>query len=123
MNETGTVRPTEVRLHRDRMAVSVTFDNGEVFDFPAEFLRVLSPSAEVKGHSSNQRQTVGGKRKVKVSAIHPVGNYAVRLVFDDRHETGIYSWDFFLDAGRRQQALWQGYLGELAAKGLTRDPP
>jgi DUF971 family protein len=90
---------------------------------PAEFLRVYSPSAEVQGHSPDERKTVGGKRHVTIIEVHPIGNYAVRLVFDDLHSTGIFSWDYFLKLGRDQGRLWGDYLGELAAKGLARDPP
>lgn len=115
--------PTEVRLRKDRTVLAVAFDNGESFAFPAEFLRVHSPSAEVQGHSPEERVTVGGKRNVIVIEIHPVGNYAVRLVFDDMHATGIYTWDYFLKMGREQAAMWQTYLDELAGKGMTRDPP
>jgi len=115
--------PTEVRLRKDKTALAVSFDNGEAFEFPAEFLRVHSPSAEVQGHSPEERQTVGGKRNIMVIEVHPVGNYAVRLVFDDMHATGIYTWDYFLKMGHEQDAMWQTYLDELAAKGMTRDPP
>ena len=116
------VTPTEIRLHKGKTVLAVTFDNGEAFEFPAEFLRVLSPSAEVQGHSPAERKTLGGKRDVAIIEIHPVGNYAVRLVFDDMHSTGIYSWDYFLDLGRNQQKYWQAYLDELAVQGLSREP-
>jgi DUF971 family protein len=117
------VAPTEIRLHKGKTVLAVTFDNGEAFEFPAEFLRVLSPSAEVQGHSAAERKTIGGKRDVAIIEIHPVGNYAVRLVFDDMHSTGIYSWSYFLKLGRGQGRYWREYLDELAAKGLTREPP
>jgi DUF971 family protein len=115
--------PTEVRLRKDKAALTVAFDSGETFEFPAEFLRVHSPSAEVQGHSPEERKTIGGKRHVTVIEVHPVGNYAVRLVFDDMHSTGIFSWDYFLKLGRDQGRLWGDYLAALAAKGLARDPP
>jgi DUF971 family protein len=115
--------PTEIRLRKDKAALAVTFDNGEAYEFPAEFLRVLSPSAEVQGHSAAERKTVGGKRNVTIIEIHPIGNYAVRLGFDDLHSTGIYSWDYFLKLGRGQGRYWREYLDELAAKGLSREPP
>jgi DUF971 family protein len=115
--------PTEVRLRKDKKALSLKFENGEDYEFPAEFLRVHSPSAEVQGHSPDERKTIGGKRDVAVLEINPVGNYAVRLVFDDLHSTGIFSWDYFLKLGREQERLWHDYLGDLAAKGLSRDPP
>jgi len=115
--------PTEVRLRKDKATLRITFDTGESFEFPAEFLRVQSPSAEVQGHSPAERKTVGGKRDVMILEVHPVGNYAVRLVFDDMHSTGIFSWDYFIRLGRDQERLWHDYLDELAAKGLSRDPP
>src|SRR4249919_1215021 len=112
--------PTELRLAKDRRALTVTFDTGESFALDAEYLRVMSPSAEVQGHSPDERKTQPGKSQVAILEVHPIGNYAVRLVFDDMHSTGIYSWDYFLDLGRNQQKYWQGYLDELALKGLTR---
>ena len=115
--------PTEVRLRKDRRALRIAFESGEAFEFPAEFLRVLSPSAEVQGHSPDERKTIPGKRNVMVLEVHPVGNYAVRLVFDDLHSTGIFSWDYFLKLGRDQNRLWRDYLDELEAKGFSRDPP
>jgi DUF971 family protein len=114
--------PTEVRLRKDKAALSVAFESGEVYELPTEFLRVHSPSAEVQGHSPDERKTVGGKRNVLVLEVQPVGNYAVRLVFDDLHSTGIFSWDYLLKLGRGQNRMWQDYLGELAAKGLSREP-
>lgn len=114
--------PTELRLAKDRKSLAVAFDNGEGFELPAEYLRVKSPSAEVQGHSPDERKTVPGKRDVMILEIQPVGNYAVRLVFDDMHSTGIYSWEYFAEIGRKYATYWQDYLDELAAKGLTRDP-
>jgi DUF971 family protein len=114
--------PTELRLAKDRRSLAVAFDNGERFALPAEYLRVKSPSAEVQGHSPDERKTVPGKRDVMILEIQPVGNYAVRIVFDDLHSTGIYSWDYFAELGRKYDAYWQDYLDELAAKGLSRDP-
>ena len=112
--------PTELRLHKDRKTLSVTFDTNESFDLAAEYLRVPSPSAEVQGHSPSERKTVGGKRDVAILEVNPVGNYAVRLVFDDLHSTGIYSWDHLLNLGRNHKAYWQEYLDELTAKGMQR---
>jgi DUF971 family protein len=114
--------PTEIKLSKDRGTLTVTFDTGVQFALPAEYLRVKSPSAEVQGHSPDQRQTVPGKRRVQILEILQVGSYAVRLVFDDMHSTGIYSWDYLLELGQRQDEYWQAYLDELAAKGLSRDP-
>jgi DUF971 family protein len=115
--------PTELRLHKDRKTLTVAFDSGETFDLPAEYLRVRSPSAEVQGHSAEERKTVGGKRNVMVVEVLPVGNYAVRLMFDDLHSTGIYSWDYLRELGRTYADNWRDYLDELAAKNMTRDPP
>jgi DUF971 family protein len=118
----GSAWPTELRLAKDRKTLAVAFDNGGRFALPAEYLRVKSPSAEVQGHSPDERKTVPGKRDVMILEIQPVGNYAVRLVFDDLHSTGIYSWDYLDELGRNYDAYWQDYLDELAAKGLSRDP-
>jgi DUF971 family protein len=115
--------PTELRLHKDRKTLTVSFDNGERFDLPAEYLRVKSPSAEVQGHSPDQRQTVPGKRSVAILEVVPVGNYAVRLIFDDMHSTGIFDWNYLRELGLKHSEYWQAYLDELAAKNLTRDPP
>jgi DUF971 family protein len=114
--------PRELRLHKDRRTLTVTFESGETFDLPAEYLRVKSPSAEVQGHSAEERKTVSGKRSVAILEVLPIGNYAVRLVFDDLHSTGIFGWDYLLDLGRNQARYWQDYLDELAAKNLSRDP-
>lgn len=113
--------PTELRLDKARRALTVSFDTGESFALAAEYLRVMSPSAEVQGHSPDERKTVPGKRQVAILQIEPIGNYAVRLVFDDMHSTGIYSWDYFAELGRDYSSKWQGYLDELAAKNLSRD--
>lgn len=115
--------PTELRLHKDRKTLTITYDSGERFDLPAEYLRVKSPSAEVQGHSPDERKTVPGKRNVEIIEVLPIGNYAVRLVFDDMHSTGIFDWNYLFDLGRNRNAYWQDYLDELAAKNLSRDPP
>ncbi len=113
--------PTELRLAKDRRSLRVAFDDGTDFDLPAEYLRVTSPSAEVQGHSPAERKTVPGKRDVAIIGVEPVGNYAVKLVFDDLHDTGIYGWDYLYRLGAEQAEKWQAYLDELAAKGLSRD--
>ena len=112
--------PTEIRLPKDRRGLAVSFDTGEQFLLPAEYLRVKSPSAEVQGHAPEERKTVPGKRNVEILEVLPVGNYAVRLVFDDMHSTGIYSWDYLHGLGRNRDANWQDYLDDLAGKGLSR---
>jgi len=112
--------PIELRLHKDRRTLTVVFDNGESFDLAAEYLRVKSPSAEVQGHSPQERKTVAGKRNVLILELKSIGNYAVRPVFDDLHSTGIYSWEYLLALGRNRERYWREYLDELAAKGLAR---
>jgi DUF971 family protein len=112
--------PSELRVSKDKNALTVTFDNGETFTHPAEMLRVLSPSAEVQGHSPEQRVTVPGKRDVKIVQVLPIGNYAVRIVFNDGHDSGIFTWTYLHELGAQREARWQGYLDELAAKGLAR---
>jgi DUF971 family protein len=114
--------PTELRLSKDRRTLVVSFDNGAHYDLRAEYLRVFSPSAEVQGHSPEQRVTVGGKERVEILRVEPVGNYAVKLHFDDLHNTGLYSWSYLARLGSEHEALWAGYLEELAAKGLSRQP-
>ena len=115
--------PVEIRLPKDRRALRVAFDDGRTFDLPAELLRVTSPSAEVQGHSEAERKTVGGKRNVTILSVDPVGNYAVRIGFDDMHSTGIYSWAFLRDLGLNAGQRFQDYLDDLQAKGLDRDRP
>ena len=112
--------PTELRLAKDRRTLTVAFDTGESFALAAEYLRVLSPSAEVQGHSPEQRQTVGGKAHVQILKVDPVGNYAVKLHFDDMHDTGIFTWGYLRKLGREHESLWAGYLADLKAKGYSR---
>jgi DUF971 family protein len=114
--------PRELVYSRAERVLHVHFDDGERFALPAEYLRTQSPSAEVQGHSEAQRKTVGGKRNVAVKGTEPVGNYAVRLLFDDGHDTGIFSWSYLHELGRDQEKRWRTYLDELAAKGMRRDP-
>ena len=112
--------PEEIRLHEKGARLAVTFDNGESFDFTAEFLRVTSPSAEVQGHHPSQRQTVPGKKNVRITRIEPLGNYAVKLVFDDGHDTGLFTWEYFLDVGRNMDFFWKDYLERMEDEGLQR---
>jgi DUF971 family protein len=114
--------PKELRLRKDRKALVVTFDDGKSFELAAEYLRVRSPSAEVQGHSPSERRIVSGKQDVQILEVHPVGNYAVRLVFDDMHSTGIFSWDYLFELGRNREQYWRDYLDELAEKDLSRAP-
>ena len=113
--------PTELRLSKGGKALTIAFDSGETFELGAEYLRVKSPSAEVQGHSPDERKTVAGKADVAILEVKPIGNYAVRLVFDDMHSTGIFSWDYLLELGQSKPRYWQDYLDELAAKGMSRD--
>ncbi len=112
--------PTELKLDKDKRVLTVAFDDGAQFALPAELLRVLSPSAEVQGHSPEQRVTVPGKKNVRIVQMEPVGTYAVRITFDDGHNTGLYMWDYLRDLGENQEARFRSYLNELAEKGLSR---
>ncbi|ALN73845.1 MULTISPECIES: gamma-butyrobetaine hydroxylase-like domain-containing protein [unclassified Aureimonas] len=114
--------PQEIRVSPDRRSLTLRFPSAPAAEISAEMLRVLSPSAEVQGHSPDQRVTLGGKRDVAIANILPVGHYAVRIVFDDRHDTGIYTWSYLLQLARDGERLWNAYLAELEAKGLSRDP-
>jgi len=121
MAELGTARwPTELRLKQAERVLEVTFDDGAKFRLPAEYLRVESPSAEVQGHSAAQKQLVAGCAKVGIAKLEPVGHYAVRIVFDDRHDTGIYSWTYLYQLGVEQERRWAAYLAALKQAGLSR---
>jgi len=113
--------PTEITLKRAEKRLDVSFDDGSVFALPAEYLRVESPSAEVQGHSPAQKQLVAGCRRVGIERLEPIGHYAVRILFDDGHDTGIFSWTYLYELGREQAAKWQLYLDALTAAGLSRD--
>jgi DUF971 family protein len=112
--------PTELRLDPSKTVLTVSFESGGSFGLPAEYLRVESPSAEVQGHAADQKQIVGGKRNVKIAGLKPVGNYAVRILFDDGHDTGLYSWDYLHTLGREHDKRWSAYLRALKAKRLER---
>lgn len=114
--------PVEVRLKRAEKILEVTFDNGVSFHYPAELLRVESPSAEVQGHGPSQKQLVAGRAHVGILELEPVGNYAIRIKFDDLHDTGIYSWRYLYELGLKKDELWQKYLAALAERGLSREP-
>jgi DUF971 family protein len=115
-------RPTEINLHQGSRVLDVAFDDGRSFSLPVEYLRVYSPSAEVRGHGPGQEVLQAGKREVNVSAIEPVGMYAVKLVFTDGHDTGIYSWEYLYELGLKQESNWKSYLARLAQAGKSRDP-
>jgi DUF971 family protein len=123
MTAVTTPWPAELRLRKNRKALAVTFDTGESFELAAEYLRVRSPSAEVQGHSPSERRIVSGKQDVQILELHPIGNYAVRLVFDDTHSTGIFSWDYLFELGQNREQYWRDYLSELAEKNLSRAAP
>ena len=114
--------PVEIRLKKAEKALEITFDDGRTFTYPAEYLRVESPSAEVQGHGPSQKQIVGGRRHVGILSVEPVGNYAIKIKFDDLHDTGIYSWTYLYGLGENREAIWAQYLAGLAAKGLKREP-
>ncbi|WSH67487.1 DUF971 domain-containing protein [Rhizobium ruizarguesonis] len=113
--------PSELRVSKDRQRLVVTFDDGQSFDLSAELLRVLSPSAEVQGHGPGQKVTMPGKRNVAIISMMPTGNYAVRIGFDDMHDTGIYTWTYLRELGERGDELFSAYEDELREKGMNRD--
>jgi DUF971 family protein len=114
---------TELRLKRAERVLEVAFDDGSRFALPAEYLRVESPSAEVQGHGPDEKVTVSGRRHVGILAIEPVGRYAIRIQFDDLHDSGIYSWSYLHRLGVEREQRWATYEAALAAAGLSRDPP
>lgn len=114
-------RPTEIRLKREENVLEVDFDDGSSFRLPAEYLRVESPSADVQGHSPEQKTIVAGRRTVGITALEPVGSYAIRIRFDDGHDSGLFSWAWLYHLGSNQDRLWQDYLDALTARGLSRD--
>jgi DUF971 family protein len=115
--------PKEIRYISADKRLEIDFDNGVGFSLPAEYLRVESPSAEVKGHGPGQKKVVPARRHVGILAVEPVGSYAVRIRFDDLHDTGIFSWDYLYELGERQDEIWAEYVKNLEAQGLSRDPP
>jgi DUF971 family protein len=116
-----TPRPTEIHLHQQSRVLDITFDDGRQFSLSCEYLRVFSPSAEVRGHGPGQEVLQVGKRAVGISAVEPVGVYAVKFVFSDGHDTGIYSWDYLYDLGVKQDSQWKSYLARLDHAGKSRD--
>jgi DUF971 family protein len=112
--------PEEIRVRRAERRLDVSFDDGTVFRLPAEYLRVESPSAEVQGHSPSEKRIVPGKAGVGIASVEPMGNYAVRIVFDDGHSTGIFTWSYLHELGREQDRRWAAYLEALKARGLSR---
>jgi DUF971 family protein len=118
---TGTPHPTEIKLHQKSRVLEIAFADGKTFRLPCEFLRVYSPSAEVRGHGPGQEVLQTGKKDVEITAIEPVGRYAIQPKFSDGHDTGIYSWDYLYELGVKQDAQWKSYLARLEEAGKSRD--
>ncbi len=116
-------QPTEITLHQASRLLEISFADGRKFRLPCEFLRVFSPSAEVRGHGPGQEVLQTGKQDVTITAVEPVGQYAVQLRFSDGHDTGIYSWDLLYDYGVQQEPMWQQYLQRLQVAGASREKP
>ena len=120
--DTNTPQPTEIKLHQKSRVLEISFADGKTFPLPCEFLRVYSPSAEVRGHGPGQEVLQPGKKNVEITHIEPVGSYAIQLKFSDGHDTGIYSWDLLHDYGLHQEEMWQHYLKRLEEAGASREP-
>ena len=118
----GAPQPTEIKLHQTSRVLEISFADGKTFRLPCEFLRVYSPSAEVRGHGPGQEVLQTGKKDVAINRIEPVGSYAVQFYFSDGHDTGIYSWPLLYDYGLRQEEMWRQYLERMAAAGASREP-
>jgi len=118
----NTPRPTEIKLHQKSRILEIAFDDGKRFSLPCEYLRVFSPSAEVRGHGPGQEVLQVGKRDVEIKEIEPVGNYAVKLAFSDGHDTGLYSWEYLHELGEKQESSWKSYLARLEEAHASRDP-
>ena len=116
------LKPTEIRLRKKSRLLAVAFDDGQAFELPFEYLRVYSPSAEVRGHGPGQDVLQTGKENVQINALEPVGHYALKIVFDDGHDTGLYSWSYLHELGTEREARWQAYLDRLTAAGYARQP-
>ena len=120
--DTNTPQPTEIKLHQKSRVLEIEFADGKTFSLPCEFLRVYSPSAEVRGHGPGQEVLQTGKRTIEITAIEPVGTYAIQPQFSDGHDTGLYSWEVLYDYGLRQEEMWQHYLKRLEEAGASREP-
>ncbi len=118
----NTPRPTEIKLHQKSRILEIAFDDGRHFTLPCEYLRVFSPSAEVRGHGPGQEVLQVGKKNVEIKEIEPVGVYAVKLVFSDGHDTGLYSWEYLHELGEKQESSWKSYLARMEQAGASRDP-
>jgi len=115
-------RPTEIKLHQKSRLLEIAFDDGKRYTLPCEYLRVFSPSAEVRGHGPGQEVLQVGKKNVEIKEIEPVGSYAVKLAFSDGHDTGLYSWDYLYELGEKQESSWKSYLARMEEAGASRDP-
>jgi len=115
-------RPTEIKLHQKSRLLEIAFDDGKRYTLPCEYLRVFSPSAEVRGHGPGQEVLQVGKKNVEIKEIEPVGSYAVKLAFSDGHDTGLYSWDYLHELGEKQESSWKSYLARMEEAGASRDP-
>ncbi len=120
--DSKTPLPTEIKLHQKSRLLEIAFSDGKRYQLPCEFLRVYSPSAEVRGHGPGQEVLQVGKKNVEITDVQPVGSYAVQLVFSDGHDSGLYSWDYLYDLGVNQEALWQQYLARMSEAGASREP-
>lgn len=118
----NTPQPSAIKLHQKSRVLEISFADGKTFPLPCEFLRVYSPSAEVRGHGPGQEVLQAGKKNVEITHIEPVGTYAIQLTFSDGHATGIYSWDLLYDYGLHQEQMWQLYLKRLEEAGVSREP-
>lgn len=114
--------PTEITLHQKSRTLEIAFDDGARYTLPFEFLRVMSPSAEVRGHGEGQEVLQAGKKNVNVTGLEPVGSYALKLVFDDGHDSGLYTWEYLHELGAHQDAVWQDYLRQMEEAGESREP-
>lgn len=122
MNNSTGPRPTEIKVRRAEKTLEIAFDDGTAFSLPAEYLRVESPSAEVQGHGPGQKVLVAGRRHVGIADVEAVGNYAIRIMFDDLHDTGIFSWRYLYQLGEEHETRWPEFLSAVEAAGLSRDP-
>ncbi len=122
MNDSTGPRPTEIKVRRAEKTLEIAFGDGAAFSLPAEYLRVESPSAEVQGHGPGQKVLVAGRRHVGIADVEAVGNYAIRIMFDDLHDTGIFSWRYLYQLGTEHETRWPEFLSALEAAGLSRDP-
>lgn len=122
MNTASGPRPTEIKVRRAEKSLDIVFDDGAAFSLPAEYLRVESPSAEVQGHGPGQKVLVGGRRHVGIADVEAVGNYAIRIVFDDLHDTGLFTWRYLYQLGTEYETRWPEFTAALDAAGLSRDP-